>query len=342
MLLTGHVTKDGDLAGPRALEHAVDVVLTFDGDPRSGLRVLAGGKNRFGAEGESAWFEMGGEGLREIDPTDLLVSGERVARGGDGVTASGTPGARGRGPGAGRLGRRPGPPPGDGARPSSVPAGGGGARPGGRDPARPRRAVRSVLGGCADRRSGLRPRGGGRARLRGDRRSPRPPARRSSVRSALTGLVRPAPAMAQRFAAARAAGCSAGLRPRGRRRGSTASGSVPVRHVREAAELGVPGRRRRRARHFGVDRSDPSRPRNSPLTCGFGLRRKEVPCYPLTSQLANPTRSDLGREVSCSAKATRLCTRNMARRSSKSCARRNSSARSASTWCSGWPTATSP
>lgn len=78
MLLAGHVTKDGDLAGPRALEHAVDVVLTFDGDPRSGLRVLSGGKNRFGAEGETAWFEMGAAGLHEIDPTALLVSGERV------------------------------------------------------------------------------------------------------------------------------------------------------------------------------------------------------------------------------------------------------------------------
>jgi DNA repair protein RadA/Sms len=53
----------------------VDVVLTFEGDPRSGLRVLAGGKNRFGAEGESAWFEMGSDGLREIDPTGILCSG---------------------------------------------------------------------------------------------------------------------------------------------------------------------------------------------------------------------------------------------------------------------------
>ena len=79
VLLTGHVTKDGDLAGPRALEHAVDVVLMFDGDARSGLRVLAAGKNRFGAEGETAWFEMGAEGLHEIDPTALLVSGERLA-----------------------------------------------------------------------------------------------------------------------------------------------------------------------------------------------------------------------------------------------------------------------
>ncbi len=75
VLVTGHVTKDGDLAGPRTLEHAVDVVLAFDGDPRSGLRVLAGGKNRFGAEGEVAWFEMGASGLAEIDPTALLTSG---------------------------------------------------------------------------------------------------------------------------------------------------------------------------------------------------------------------------------------------------------------------------
>ena len=77
-MLTGHVTKHGDLAGPRTLEHAVDVVLTFDGDPRSGLRVLTAGKNRFGAEGESAWFEMRPDGLGAIDPTTLLVSGERV------------------------------------------------------------------------------------------------------------------------------------------------------------------------------------------------------------------------------------------------------------------------
>jgi DNA repair protein RadA/Sms len=79
VVMTGHVTKDGDLAGPRTLEHAVDSVLTFDGDARSGLRVLVGGKNRFGAEGEAAWFEMGTEGLRQIDPTDLLVSAERAA-----------------------------------------------------------------------------------------------------------------------------------------------------------------------------------------------------------------------------------------------------------------------
>ncbi len=75
VVLTGHVTKDGDLAGPRTLEHAVDVVLSFEGDPRSGLRMLSGGKNRFGPEGEVAWFEMRGDGLHEIDPSELLLSG---------------------------------------------------------------------------------------------------------------------------------------------------------------------------------------------------------------------------------------------------------------------------
>src|SRR5918994_1965016 len=76
VVLTGHVTKDGDVAGPRTLEHAVDVVLTFDGDPRSGLRMLTGGKNRFGAEGEVAWLEMTARGLHEIDPSDVLVSNQ--------------------------------------------------------------------------------------------------------------------------------------------------------------------------------------------------------------------------------------------------------------------------
>jgi DNA repair protein RadA/Sms len=74
VVMTGHVTKDGDVAGPRTLEHAVDTMLSFEGDARSGMRVLAGGKNRFGAEGELAWFEMGPDGLREIDAQALLRS----------------------------------------------------------------------------------------------------------------------------------------------------------------------------------------------------------------------------------------------------------------------------
>jgi DNA repair protein RadA/Sms len=73
VILAGQVTKDGEVAGPRTLEHAVDAVCSFDGDARTGLRVLAGGKNRFGPEGELAWFEMGPRGLAEADPTALLV-----------------------------------------------------------------------------------------------------------------------------------------------------------------------------------------------------------------------------------------------------------------------------
>jgi DNA repair protein RadA/Sms len=76
VILAGQVTKDGDIAGPRTLEHAVDVVCSFDGDARTGLRVLTGGKNRFGPEGEVAWFEMSGRGLREVDPAEVLGPGD--------------------------------------------------------------------------------------------------------------------------------------------------------------------------------------------------------------------------------------------------------------------------
>jgi DNA repair protein RadA/Sms len=75
VLLVGHVTKEGDLAGPRTLEHAVDAVITFEGDPRSGLRVLTGGKNRHGPEGEVAWFEMTPAGLTEREDGPQLMTG---------------------------------------------------------------------------------------------------------------------------------------------------------------------------------------------------------------------------------------------------------------------------
>jgi DNA repair protein RadA/Sms len=76
VILAGQVTKDGDLAGPRTLEHAVDAVCSFDGDPSTGLRVLTGRKNRFGPEGEVAWFEMASDGLREVDPAAVLAPGD--------------------------------------------------------------------------------------------------------------------------------------------------------------------------------------------------------------------------------------------------------------------------
>lgn len=76
VVLVGQVTKDGDVAGPRTLEHAVDAVCSFDGDAATGMRVLAGGKNRFGPEGELAWFEMRPDGLHEVDPSRILAPGE--------------------------------------------------------------------------------------------------------------------------------------------------------------------------------------------------------------------------------------------------------------------------
>jgi DNA repair protein RadA/Sms len=72
VILAGQVTKEGDLAGPRTLEHAVDTVCALDRDPSTGLRVLAGGKNRFGPEGEVAWFEMAPDGLREVEPGTVM------------------------------------------------------------------------------------------------------------------------------------------------------------------------------------------------------------------------------------------------------------------------------
>jgi DNA repair protein RadA/Sms len=89
VILVGQVTKDGDVAGPRTLEHAVDVVCSFDGDQATGLRVLAGGKNRFGPEGELAWFEMAADGLREVDPARVLAPGEGEAGAATALVAAG-------------------------------------------------------------------------------------------------------------------------------------------------------------------------------------------------------------------------------------------------------------
>lgn len=74
-VLVGHVTKDGSIAGPRALEHLVDVVLYFEGDRHSSLRLLRSIKNRYGASDEVGCFEMHEEGIDELtDPSGLFVS----------------------------------------------------------------------------------------------------------------------------------------------------------------------------------------------------------------------------------------------------------------------------
>ena len=79
LLLVGHVTKEGALAGPKVLEHLVDAVLTFEGDRFASHRLLRAIKNRFGATHELGVFEMRGQGLEEVgNPSELFLSGERA------------------------------------------------------------------------------------------------------------------------------------------------------------------------------------------------------------------------------------------------------------------------
>ena len=77
-VLVGHVTKDGALAGPRALEHLVDTVLSFEGDRHHALRHLSATKHRYGSTGEIGLFEMGEAGLVGLaDPSSVLVGDRR-------------------------------------------------------------------------------------------------------------------------------------------------------------------------------------------------------------------------------------------------------------------------
>ncbi len=78
VILVGHVTKEGGIAGPKLVEHAVDVVLYLEGDPERGLRVLRSLKNRFGATHQVGLFEMEESGLfAVVDPVGLLAAGKR-------------------------------------------------------------------------------------------------------------------------------------------------------------------------------------------------------------------------------------------------------------------------
>ncbi|MBW4033475.1 MAG: DNA repair protein RadA [Acidobacteria bacterium] len=75
LLLIGHVTKDGSIAGPRMLEHLVDVVCSFEGDRQTALRFVRTLKNRFGPTDEVGCFEMTGDGIAEVaDPSGLFLS----------------------------------------------------------------------------------------------------------------------------------------------------------------------------------------------------------------------------------------------------------------------------
>jgi DNA repair protein RadA/Sms len=78
LLLIGHVTKDGELAGPRALEHLVDTVVRIEGDRHGALRTVRAQKHRFGATGEVGLFEMAGEGLREVADASVSLRGPQL------------------------------------------------------------------------------------------------------------------------------------------------------------------------------------------------------------------------------------------------------------------------
>ena len=87
VLLVGHVTKDGTIAGPRLLEHLVDVVLHFEGDRQTALRFVRSMKNRFGPTDEVGCFEMTGDGIAEVsDPSGLFLSHARRPTSGTAVT----------------------------------------------------------------------------------------------------------------------------------------------------------------------------------------------------------------------------------------------------------------
>jgi DNA repair protein RadA/Sms len=87
VLLVGHVTKDGTIAGPRLLEHLVDVVCQFEGDRQSALRFIRAHKNRFGPTDEVGCFEMTGDGIAEVaDPSGLFLSRGKIAVSGTCVT----------------------------------------------------------------------------------------------------------------------------------------------------------------------------------------------------------------------------------------------------------------
>ncbi|MBM3924746.1 MAG: DNA repair protein RadA [SAR202 cluster bacterium] len=87
VLLAGHVTKDGALAGPRVLEHMVDVVLYLDGENLGAHRVLRSVKNRFGSTNEVAILQMDGKGLKEVqDPSQALLAERGVKALGSAIT----------------------------------------------------------------------------------------------------------------------------------------------------------------------------------------------------------------------------------------------------------------
>jgi DNA repair protein RadA/Sms len=89
VILIGHINKEGNLAGPKVLEHIVDTVLQFEGDQNYMYRILRSIKNRFGSTSELGIFEMRQEGLREVNnPSELLLSDQHLGLSGVSISAA--------------------------------------------------------------------------------------------------------------------------------------------------------------------------------------------------------------------------------------------------------------
>lgn len=89
VLLIGHITKDGHIAGPKILEHMVDTVLQFEGDRNHVFRILRAHKNRFGSTHELGIYEMQGSGLREVsNPSEILISQKDEELSGNAIAAT--------------------------------------------------------------------------------------------------------------------------------------------------------------------------------------------------------------------------------------------------------------
>ncbi len=89
VLLIGHITKDGHIAGPKILEHMVDTVLQFEGDRNHVFRILRAHKNRFGSTNELGIYEMLGSGLREVNnPSEILISKKSETLSGNAIAAT--------------------------------------------------------------------------------------------------------------------------------------------------------------------------------------------------------------------------------------------------------------
>ena len=88
VILVGHVTKEGSIAGPKVLEHLVDVVLQFEGDRYGGFKVVRAAKNRYGSTSEAAIFEMNDKGLRVVENPSVALLAERQNADGSVVLAT--------------------------------------------------------------------------------------------------------------------------------------------------------------------------------------------------------------------------------------------------------------